>query len=448
LNITKKDFVWNLAATIFKISSSALLIPIILIKMPTETVAIYTILITISSIIYVLDFGFNPSFTRNVTYVFSGVSELKSSGISIKRFSNSINYDLLSDLIFSMKWFYSRLSFIVGALLVIFGIPYFYFTLQNYPHDITEAWLIYLVFCISTVINLYTLYYESLLIGSGKIKSSKKILILGQSVYILFSLIFIFLFNSLLYVFLSQIISTLIVRYFSKLVFFKHFNLKNINNFTKTINVKDFIKKTILPNAVKIGLTSVGGVLVTKSSFFLGTLFLSLDKVSSYGITIQILNIVNIVSIVYLNTFIPKISQLRVNNEKEKIYIIVRKGLLFLIFIYFISTIFIVFCGSEILAFLGSNTLLIEPKILLIFLIINFFIESIILYSGNVLLTKNEVPFYRASIISGIVLLFLFIFLLNKFSFYLEILILTPLIVNISYQGWKWFWEVYKDLKL
>jgi O-antigen/teichoic acid export membrane protein len=447
MNINKTDFIWNFFATIFKISSSAILIPYILIKLPTQDVAIYTILITISSVIYILDFGFNPSFTRNVTYAYSGVSELKAVGLSETTPSGKVNNILLSDLILAMRWFYKKLAIIV-AVILIFGVSiYFYFVTESYPFLKTEIWITYFIFVLSSVYNLYTVYYESLLVGSGNIKYSKKILIIGQSVYIILSLLFIYLFNSLIGIFISQLISIFLVRYLSKLIFFKINRNVSLDKLKETSKTKEFIKKVILPNAKKIGLTSLGGAIITKASFIIGSLYLTLDEIASYGITFQILSIISVVSVVYLNTFLPKISELRIKKNKIKILKITNKGLIYLVLIYILSTLVIVCYGSEILILLGSNTLLIHPNKLLLLLIFNFFIESIILFSGNVLLTKNYVPFYKASIISGLALVFLLIFLLNSFSLKLEIMIITPIIINLSYQGWKWLLEVYKDLK-
>ena len=78
--INKSDLVWNYAATFLKIGSSILLMPIILHKMSPESVVIWNIFLTISFFLSLVDFGFNVSFTRNITYIFSGVKELKITG--------------------------------------------------------------------------------------------------------------------------------------------------------------------------------------------------------------------------------------------------------------------------------------------------------------------------------------------------------------------------------
>ena len=96
MQIGRKDIYWNYAATFLKIASSVLLIPFILRMMPTEMIGIWTVFMTITSFTMLLDFGFNPSFTRNITYVFSGVSRLKTSGFDhISTIYQTVDYGLL-----------------------------------------------------------------------------------------------------------------------------------------------------------------------------------------------------------------------------------------------------------------------------------------------------------------------------------------------------------------
>ena len=80
IDINRKDIFWNYLATFFKLFSSLLLIPLILNKMPTNVVGIWNIFLTISSFLALVDFGFNSSFTRNITYIYSGVQQLTAIG--------------------------------------------------------------------------------------------------------------------------------------------------------------------------------------------------------------------------------------------------------------------------------------------------------------------------------------------------------------------------------
>ena len=79
-NIGKRDLIWAMLATLFRIGSGVLLFPMVLSMLPSETVGVWTIFTSVTLITGILDFGFNQSFARNISYVFSGVRSLKRDG--------------------------------------------------------------------------------------------------------------------------------------------------------------------------------------------------------------------------------------------------------------------------------------------------------------------------------------------------------------------------------
>ena len=133
MHITYKDVAWNYVATFMKIASSVLLFPLILKMMPSEMVGIWTILITVSSFAVLLDFGFSPSFARNITYIFSGVKTLKTTGFEHVEDENiSIDYGLLKGSIRAMRWFYLRMAIVLFLFLITLGTYYISTILRTY----------------------------------------------------------------------------------------------------------------------------------------------------------------------------------------------------------------------------------------------------------------------------------------------------------------------------
>jgi O-antigen/teichoic acid export membrane protein len=186
IQIGKKDLVWNYAATFLKVGSSALLLPLILNLIPTEDVGIWAIFVTVTSLAALLDLGFNTSFSRSVTYVFSGVQSLKVEGFDLTSgHSNAVNYSLLKDVIHAMRWFYSRMAAILFIIMVTFGTLYINNLLENYTGNRKAIFIAWALLCLVNTYNLYSLYYEALLLGKGLVKISKQIIITGQCMYII-----------------------------------------------------------------------------------------------------------------------------------------------------------------------------------------------------------------------------------------------------------------------
>ena len=176
--INRKDIFWNYTATFFKLFSSLLLIPLILHKMTSNVVGIWNIFLTISSFLALVDFGFNSTFTRTITYIFSGVQELTATGHETYKDGLGYNKSLLKGTIKAMQKFYLRLSAIILIVLITFGTLYIRQILKSYTGDHYEIYVAWLLFVLINTYNLYTLYYEALLLGAGLIKRSKQIIII------------------------------------------------------------------------------------------------------------------------------------------------------------------------------------------------------------------------------------------------------------------------------
>jgi O-antigen/teichoic acid export membrane protein len=446
MQITKKDVLWNYAATFLKIASSALLLPFILKMMPSQMVGIWSIFMTITAFASILDFGFNPSFSRNVTYVFSGVKSLKSSGHeSVDSKSLIVDYGLLKGLIASMRWFYSRMSIIVFVLLTTLGTFYIHRVLKNYNGSISEIYISWGILCLINTYNLYTLYYDSLLEGKGLIKRAKQIIIIGQSVYLFIASILILKGFGLIAIISAQALSVIIVRFLSFRAFFSPAICLSLK--TAISKPRSEILKAIYPNALKIGLSSLGGFMVTRSAILVGSLYLTLDEIASYGITIQIIGIITSLAGIYTATFIPKIVQLRVEHRLQVIKKLYLKGQLVLLFTFIIAGMGLLFIGPLALNLIGSKTELMPFNITALAIFV-YLEETNLSIAASILLTKNEVPFFKASLISGGLIIVGLLIGFNFLNFGLIGMILIPLIIDLAYQAWKWPLEVAKDLGL
>ena len=445
MQITKTDVIWNYSATFLKIASSVLLFPLILRALPAETVGIWSIFITITSFVGLFDFGFNPSFARNVTYVFSGVRNLKVKGFdSICEESPGIDYGLLRGVITAMRWFYSRIAVVVFVLLITLGTYYIHSLLQNYKgghFEVYEAWGL---LCIINTYNLYTLHYDSLLQGKGLIKRSKQIIIIGQTAYLIIASILIMTGFGLVAIVSAQAASVIIVRFLSHRSFFTKWIKQALNKASS--RPRQEIIQAIYPNALKVGLTSLGAFMVQKSAIVIGSLYLALEVIASYSITIQLISIIGFLASIYTATYQPKIVQLRVENNSHAIKEIYLRGQVFLILTYVAGGTCLLFFGNSAIIFIGSKTQLM-PQLLIAAVIFASFLECNLSTAGNILLSKNEVPFFKASLFAGaatiVLLLCFFIFTNLK----LWAMVLAPFIAQL-YNDWKWPFEVIKQLNI
>jgi O-antigen/teichoic acid export membrane protein len=446
MNIGRKDVIWNYAATFLKIGVGVILLPFILRTFSQETVAIWSIFTTVITLTNLFDFGFNSSFSRNVTYIVSGVKTLKITGYqTVENGDSEIDYSLFKGLIEAMKWFYSRMAMILFLLLSTVGTYYIHIILKTYSESHTEVYIAWIILCIINSYSLYTFYYESLMQGKGLIKRAKQIDVIGYTVYLIVAIVMILFRFNLIAIVSAQVLMIFIKRVFSYQAIYTN-SFRHKLKETKAQSKKN-IFKLIFPNAIKAGLNLFGRFVFVRVPLLIGSLFFSLEQIASYGITKQLVEVIWTVGAVYSFTYQPQMSQYRIQKNHEAIKLFYLKSCWFQFFSFIVCGFILIFSGNWLLHLIGSQTFLLSKDFILVLLIV-FLLESNHGIAEGVILTKNEVPFFKSSLITAVITLVLLWSALNYTNLGIWGLILTPAIAQLGYQNWKWPVQVIQDLDI
>jgi len=448
MQIGRKDVIWNFAATFMRVASGLIVLPLVLRLLPSPDVGLWNIFLSIGSIAALLDFGFSNAFSRNITYVFSGVKTLQSKGYSsVDKNDTTIDFGLLKSVISAMRRYYAILAIIFLAIFL--AISHFYMSYilekEHYTGDIKTVWISWFTYGGLVAYQLYTYYYGSLLTGRGLVKRNLQIIIVSQGFRIISTIILLLLGFGLFSLVVGFFVSDFLNRTLCYYAFYDK-KIKHDIKVSKPIPVNE-VMKIMTPNAVKIGVTTLGGFLITRGILLISPLYLSLPQIASYGTTKQMIDLIASIGGIWFSTYYPKVTLYRVNDQMDGVKRLYIKGKLALIFVFIICGLGIIFVGPPLLDLIHSKTHLIPGAMIFVFLIVAF-LESNQSISSGYLLTKNEVPFMKASIFSGLAVLILLFA-----SFYFTDLgiwgmILAPGIAQISYQNWKWPLLVSRELKL
>lgn len=442
-HIGKKEIAWSYIGTVFMIGAGVILLPFILNKMPQETVGIWNIFQTITALVLLLDFGFRPTFARNISYIFSGVKTLQRDGVQHTTEDAEVDYSLLKGTLLAMRRFYRWMALIVFALLATAGTAYFYYILQKYSGDRQDAMIAWVLLIAINCYNLYTFYYDALLMGKGYVRQNQQINILGQAIYVGLAIGLIYAGFGLTAIVGSQLISTIIRRVLSYRVFFTQEMKSRLAD--SEVQEPKAILSAITPNAVKIGLTQLGGFCVNKSAILIGSAFLTLEEVACYGITMQVMDILARCATVFYQSYLPKLAQCRAENDLTGLrrYYLLCTGSL--IAVYMAGGVAWLLLGNWALDLIHSQTHFVPAMMLCVMLIIST-LEHNHAVSAGFIMADNKIPFFIPSLVSGaatIILLFVF---LNPLRMGIWGLILAPGIAQLAYQNWKWPSVVIKEL--
>lgn len=432
--IGAKDLVWSYLSTFLSLGTGVILWPFILHYMSAETVAIWNIFQTVTGLVLLLDMGFKNTFSRNISYVFSGVQHLRVEGV--EKAGTEINYILLKELLGAIKKFYRNVAVIVLLFLCTIGNVYFYHIVQKFTGDRVDAIVAWVLLIFLNIYNLYTYYYEALLTGKGFVKKNQQITILSQSVYLLVAVVMIVCGANLTAVVVGQLAAILLRRFLSYSIFFTKDLRAHLQIEGSIINEKE-VFQTIAPNAIKIGLTSLGGFLIGRASLLIGTAILPLSELACYGLTIQVIEVIGRCGSLYYQTYLPKIAQCNAHKDISSLRKYYLYSVLCLFFTFFAGMVVCLCFGNKLLYLIGSETLFLSSAMLCVMFCFNLLEQNHAIAAGF-LMSRNVVPFFIPSLLSAlgtIILLFLFEYLLNLG---LWGLILAPGIVQLVYQNWKW----------
>ena len=108
IKISKKDIIWGYIGQFFNIAAGFITLPLILHMLTTEEIAMNYLMLSVSTLVALMDFGFTPQINRMVSYVYSGANSLNREGL-IEEQSKEINYPLLFKLIAVTKKYILKL---------------------------------------------------------------------------------------------------------------------------------------------------------------------------------------------------------------------------------------------------------------------------------------------------------------------------------------------------
>lgn len=446
MQIGKKDIVWNIAATFMRIASGLIVLPLVLRMLPREEVGLWNVFLGVGSLITLFDFGFSNSFSRNITYIFSGVKHLKATGYDVvDKSDTSVDYGLLRSVIRAMRRFYGILS---AAFLGVFvAVSPFYLSriLENYSGDKHEIWVAWFLFGILVAYQMYTYYYGAMLNGRGFVKRYHQNVVIGQACRIICIVILLLSGYGIIALVIGQLVGDLTNRTLS----YRSFYDKDIKSELKKSTPRPVMEtmKIMAPNAFKIGLTTLGGFFVNKAVLLIAPMYLTLADVGSYGTTKQLIDLVGSLGALWFSTFYPKITLHRVNDELNHLKRMYVKGKLALIAAYLVCGTGLILVGPLLMDWIHSKTPLLPVPVMVLFLFVAF-LENNHSLSAQMLLTKNEVPFAKASILSGAAVVVLLYLGWTFTNLGVWVLILAPGLSQLVYQNWKWPLEVIHDLNL
>ena len=428
-----------------RVASALVVLPLILRMLTQEEVGLWSVMIGLNSMIYLLDFGFFKTFSRAVTYVFSGAQSLEREGFTPVEEGSPISYNLLKGLIKAMSHFYGFVSLMLLLLFFTGGVWYIQRLLENFSGDLISAKIAWYSYGVLLCYQFFTYYYDAALVGRGMIKRSRQIIVFSQTLHIVISSALLLSGLGIVSMVIGQATATIVNRTLARLAFYDNQTKIGLSK-AKSNDWLDIIKR-LFNTAYKSGLASLSWVFTNRMLSVIGALYIPLTVMASYGITKQITDITITLSLAWFAAYYPKLTGEQIKNGVAQVKRIYIKAHIIALIVFFAAAIFVTLAGSATLAFIGSSTSLLYPS-LLILLFAASMMEAITEISTSVLLSRNEVPHYKAQTITAIIAVIALFIALSYTHLGVIALIAVPFLAQLIYQHWRWTTKLWKELDI
>lgn len=434
IRITKRDVAWGYIAHAFNVGSGIILLPFILRMLSNDMYGVWTVFLTLSNFVLILDFGLQPTFTRNVNYIFGGARRLLPLGIDTSEEPlEEANIPLLKNIISTMRSFYRSTSLVVGLLLMSLGSWFIHYKTGHLvqSNEILWAWGIYII---STMISFYFTYYNSLLLGRGMIKEYNQTIITTKSTYMLFAIVGLLLGYGLIAVALANLLSVIVNRVFAHYFFNRDGMRDRLRNSIATV---ERLMPILWVNARKSGIIGIFGFATQQGNTLLVSIYLPLAMTGSFGLSMQLTSIIATIAPLFLSTHLPQINQYRVSNNIEKIRKIIGQSMVVFWGIAIVCGGSLILLGNYLLEMVDSKTLLLPAGQLLTILVIKL-LESNHSAAASLIATGNEIPFLKSSIFAGSAMALSSLLILQFTSWGIWGITISSGIIQLLYNNWKW----------
>ena len=430
---------WSMATAALRAGSVVIVLPFILRGLSADELGLWYVFLSIASLATLLDLGFSDTTAQATGYVWAGVQKLQPRGIEInsRAADGKPNFPLMAQLEATMRAYYALLAVAVLAIMLTAGSWWIWTKTGHLNHrtSIRAAWLF---FSVGTSYNIFGTAWSALLTGINGIRQAQQILALSLLANYLATIAAIQLHLGIWALVGGQFLMGLIVRLGGRLYFHKMAGAE----YLPAAKTRDWrLLKVLWPMAWRGGLVNVGTFLIMGAGVLVCSAYLGLAETASYGLTLQVLNLLMATSINWLAVKRPLITQLRAQDRTEAIARLFSSRTQLALLTYLLGALAVLWLGNFLLNLIHARTLLVPLPELAALLLICLLETHHVCYA-LLITTENENPFIVPSLASGLAIVALSLLLTPKIG--LWGLVISFGVVQLCYNNW---WPIGRGIR-
>ena len=423
---------WSWAFNFLRLASGVLLLPLLLRQLPKADLGMYYVFLNLTGIVIVLDLGFSPTIGRFVSYAMGGARKLTALGLSDEEPHGTPNYPLLWELLLTGRVFYRFLALATVVLLGTLGSLMVWHKVGE-TSSVQLTWLAWAV-CVAAVaaeayFNLWNIFLRNL----NQVRAATRISLLAYSVRLVLACVLLLVGAGLLSLPVASLVTSLMIRNLSRRAC-----LKVLAACPEPVRV-DWRShfRTIWPNSWRLGMHFGGAYLSNNANVLLCSTVFGLEATASFGLSLQILNIISGMAAVWLQVKWPAIGQLIARRNLEKLRQLLWPRIWLQLATYVCLAVAAISLGPALIRFVGSDKEML-PLAWMILLTVNGLLETHCTLWNTFISMWNQLPMLWPSLAANAVGLALNAVFVHLDGAQPGFLVLGPLFACSIFNYWFW----------
>ena len=433
----KRDVIWNYVGTVVSMTSGFMLLPLLLWFLNDEELGLWYVYVAVSNLTQLFEFGFNPTFARNIVYCLSGADGLSKSGVKETLPDNRVDWRLLKALLLSSKLVYAAIA--VVALIAVSSVGSLYVAFITEDTSVSMQWVSWGVFCASMFLNLYFLYASTFLRGVGDIAGENKAKTIAKITQLGVSALLLVCGFGLLGASIGFLANGLILRVLSGRYFSRHTDVQTgLSSVTERVSKEEVadVLSSISSIAWRDGAVQIALYASTQATSIISSLFLGLAETGMYSVLLQLATAVCNFAGAFVKSFYPMFQSSFINRDFAGVRQIVARGVSLYWLLYLFGSVGVILVIFPLLPLIRPGVEVSIP----FFLFLSLYLALLNHHSifCNFIIGMNEIPYMWGYIISAALGTGLAALLCGVFGLGVWGLIGAQFVVQLSYNNWKW----------
>jgi hypothetical protein len=388
-----------------RLGGFAILLPLVLAKFTDAEVSVWLLFSAIASFQVIADFGFGPTFSREISYGFAGRSlvglqePLAMQSSPDPAAAENPNWAAIASATAAMLWLYRRIALATLVLLAVFGTWAVMLPIERIGQS-HAAWLAWGAVALTTSAAIYGNAYVSFLVGANRIDLQKRwealvggISLIAQSMAVVLDWGLI---GVVLVAQMALLAQMLVNRVLAIRIFGGRFG--NVGH----CEMNRIVLGSLLPVAWRTAIGTIMSIGISQGMAVAVANLLVAAEAASVQLALRVMQIISQFSQVPFYTRIPELNRLRAGGHTAQLAAAAAGAVRTSLWIYVLSAVMVDLGVRQLLTLISSQTFFPE-KLFWLLLMLAVFAERFGAMHINLLLTSNKAIAHIANGVTGLI---------------------------------------------